>query len=294
MTSPNETLSVPECSVCKGLLARFERAGTVGFGIRTATGVRMLPNGDEWPSAALLREAAVAPAPTFALEEVTPLPFLRPDNRVFAVALNFHTHVGETLNTATESPVIFFKPNSTFVTPGEALRPPAGYTNHFDYEGELAVVIGRQCHAVPEAQALDCVLGITALMDGTARDRLRVKAGEKIFQDWLSSKGANNSSMLSPYIAVGDEVVSAMREGALEIKTVLNGKVVQQASIRQLIFSIPHLIAFLTRFTTLFPGDVISVGTPGGIGMATGNLLKSGDALTVSVSLVPPISATVA
>jgi 2-keto-4-pentenoate hydratase/2-oxohepta-3-ene-1,7-dioic acid hydratase in catechol pathway len=228
------------------------------------------------------------------LDQVTWLPPLDPAARVLAVALNYRPHADETGQTPPERPIVFYKPPTAFVGQNGTLQAHPSFTSKYDYEGEVGVVIGRRCYRATREDALSYVGGVCALMDGSSRDRLRVTGGQNVFLDWLSSKCADEASMIGPGIACGPAVIDSLRNRSVTLETRLNGEVVQQGSIAEMVFSTEDLIVALSEFMTLLPGDVIATGTPGGIGQARGRFVTSGDSISIAVSGLPPLEARVA
>jgi 2-keto-4-pentenoate hydratase/2-oxohepta-3-ene-1,7-dioic acid hydratase in catechol pathway len=218
---------------------------------------------------------------------------LHPTARVLAVALNYGGHAQETKNELPERPLFFYKPPSSFVGQGGVLDPHRELSEQFDYEGELGVVIGRECSAIAPEVALDHIAGIVALNDGSARDRLRMTGAGGLLLDWIACKALDRSSAIGPAVAVGPEVTRALRERTIQVETRVNDRVVQSAGIGELIFPVEELISVASRHMTLKPGDVIATGTPAGVGAAGGTFLNGGDRLTINVSLLPPLEVTV-
>jgi len=279
------------------LIGRFEVDGRPIFGRLDDDSVELLSeaaNADVFPDIAALRARPKGTGRTVAASELSWLPPIYGRHRVFAMALNYAPHAAETGSVPPESPLVFYKPPSAFVAPYGRLSPRPGYTGEYDYEGEIAVVIGRTCHNVTADEALSCVRGVIALMDGSARDRLRVAAGKRVFLDWIGSKAFDGGSLAGPAIACGEGVIEAIRARTLRLTTRLNDEIVQKGSIRDLIFPVEKIIAFLSGILPLYPGDVISTGTPGGVGQARGQFLKPGDRIAVDVTHVPTLVGTVA
>lgn len=227
------------------------------------------------------------------LEDVEFAPTLDANARVLAVALNYQGHADETKNETPERPLFFYKPPSSFVGHLGTLDSHPEITDKFDYEGELGVVIGHRCTAVSTDEALDYVAGIVAVNDGSARDRLRIGGGEGTMLDWLASKSLDRSSAIGPVLAVGDEVVAGLRDRTIRVQTRINGEIVQDASIAQLVFSVEELISIASQHMTLEPGDVIATGTPQGVGAARGVFLNPGDRVSIDVTGVPTLEVTV-
>ena len=197
-------------------------------------------------------------APTVVLAPVVP-------SKIVCIGLNYKDHAAEQGKPLPAEPLIFLKPSSAIVNPGEAIELPEG-VGRVDYESEVAVVIGRRATKVSEADALSHVLGLTCMNDVTARD-LQKKDGR-----YTRAKGFDTFAPLGPCIATD---VSA---DDLEVSGLLNGEVRQHSSTRELIFPVATLIAYISRIMTLLPGDIVSTGTPAGIGP-----LQAGDEFVVRV-----------
>jgi 2-keto-4-pentenoate hydratase/2-oxohepta-3-ene-1,7-dioic acid hydratase in catechol pathway len=154
------------------------------------------------------------------------------------------------------------KPTSALIGPGERIVLP-GQSERVDYEAELGVVIGRECHNVAAVEAEDYIFGFTCVNDVTARD-LQKKDGQ-----WTRGKGFDT------FCPVGPWIVDKVDYRKLQVESYLNGKLKQSANISQMIFPIPKLIAFISKVMTLYPGDLISTGTPAGVGpMSTGDQIE--------------------
>lgn len=197
-------------------------------------------------------------APSTVLAPVVP-------SKIVCIGLNYKDHAAEQGKPLPAEPLIFLKPSSAIVHPGEAIEIPPG-VGRVDYESEVAVVIGRRATRVSEAEALSHVLGLTCMNDVTARD-LQKKDGR-----YTRAKGFDTFAPLGPCIATGLSVDD------LAVSGVLNGEIRQQSSTRELIFPVATLIAYISRIMTLLPGDVVSTGTPAGIGP-----LQPGDEIVVRV-----------
>ena len=189
---------------------------------------------------------------------LAPVPF----SKAVCIGLNYRDHAEEFGLPIPETPVVFMKPSTAAAGYGDDIIYPA-MCHRLDYEAELAVVIGRECHMASEKDALDYVLGYTIANDVTARD-LQPKNGQ-----WTIAKSFDTFLPLGPYIS--DEV-----DGSdLYITSRVNGVTKQESRTSNLIFTIPYLISYLSHVMTLLPGDVISTGTPGGIsGMQKGDTVE--------------------
>lgn len=189
-------------------------------------------------------------------------PIQRPRKNIFGIGLNYVEHVKESsrsLDTSKDlptQPVIFSKPPTTVIGPGDAIEHDAGITRQLDWEVELAVVIGRRARRVAEARALDHVFGYTVINDISARDNRR--AGQ-----WIYSKGQDTYAPLGPVIVTADEIPDPHD---LNLGLRVNGVEKQNANTRHLLFKIPTLIADISAGIALEPGDIIATGTPSGVG----------------------------
>jgi 2-keto-4-pentenoate hydratase/2-oxohepta-3-ene-1,7-dioic acid hydratase in catechol pathway len=186
-------------------------------------------------------------------------------SKIVCIGLNYKDHAAEQGKPLPAEPLIFLKPSTAVIAPGEAIVLPDG-VGRVDYESELAVVIGRRATRVSEAEALSHVLGLTCMNDVTARD-LQKKDGR-----YTRAKGFDTFAPLGPCIATG------LTADDLAVTGLVNGQVRQQSSTRELIFPVATLIAYISRIMTLLPGDVVSTGTPAGIGP-----LQAGDEIVVRV-----------
>lgn len=183
-------------------------------------------------------------------------------SKIVGVGLNYRAHAAEMKKQLPEEPLLFLKPPSALIGPGEAIVRPSGY-ERVDYEGELCVVIGKRARRVPRERALDHVAGYTCLNDVTVRDL------QKKDVQYTRAKGFDTFSPCGP------RVVAGLDPGHLTIQTRLNGVTRQSSSTSDLIFDVPALIAFISRVMTLEEGDLISTGTPPGVGNLTpGDLVE--------------------
>ncbi|HYF16540.1 MAG TPA: fumarylacetoacetate hydrolase family protein [Ramlibacter sp.] len=275
-------------------VGRFEHDGRVLVGIRRGEEVTVASEQDDLPRVlGDLPAAAARPARTVALGQLKWLPPLDPAARVFAVAVNYPAHGTETKSTPPPRPLIFYKAPTNFIGQGGQLNANRHISSKFDYEGEVAVVIGRRCSRLAPQDALEVVAGICALDDGSARDLTVMQAGDKPWIDWLAAKGLDGASALGPTVLCGPSVVQALREGSITVSTRLNGETVQHAAMKEMIFSTAQILSTLSSYMTLLPGDVIATGTPSGVGMARNRFLQSGDRLEIEVSGLDPLRLTV-
>jgi 2-keto-4-pentenoate hydratase/2-oxohepta-3-ene-1,7-dioic acid hydratase in catechol pathway len=213
------------------------------------------------------------------LSDVRLLAPVIPRSKVVAIGKNYAAHAAEMGGEVPEEPMMFLKPNTSVVGPGDPVYYPP-QSERVDYEGELAVVIGRICRDVPPEQATDVIFGYTIANDVTARD-----LQEKDVQ-FTRAKGFDSFCPLGPWIET-DLDPQAFADG-VTIQTHLNGDLVQDGSTRDLIFDIPTLVAHITSVMTLLPGDVILTGTPEGVGP-----MQIGDEVEVSIAGLGALTNTV-
>jgi 2-keto-4-pentenoate hydratase/2-oxohepta-3-ene-1,7-dioic acid hydratase in catechol pathway len=176
-----------------------------------------------------------------------------PRSKVVAIGKNYADHAAEMNSAVPDEPIIFLKPNTAVIGPEETIQWPR-MADRIDFEGELAIVIGRICKDVPVERYNDVIFGYTIANDVTARN-LQTKDGQ-----WTRAKGFDTFCPLGPWIET-DFV-----PGSQQITTKVNGEVKQSEPLSSLIFKVPEIIAFVTQVMTLLPGDVILTGTPAGIG----------------------------
>lgn len=205
--------------------------------------------------------------------------FPQPDARIFCAAVNYAAHRDEMGYAEGARPMLFLRTPRSLVRAGEGVVKPAG-SDCLDYEGELAVVIGRAGRHIAPARALEHVAGYTAFMDGSVRDWQRHN------QQFTPGKNFDASG------SIGPELVSPADFGdyrAHRLTTRVNGAVVQETDIDLMIFGIETLIAYISGFTELQPGDVIATGTCGGVGMKREPplYLFPGDTVEVDISGLP-------
>jgi len=213
---------------------------------------------------------------SFPLSEVTLHAPLHP-GKIIAIGLNYAKHAAETGAALPPAPIIFSKFPSSVIGTGEAITWSKSITTQVDWEVELAVVIGKKARNVTEEDSLKHVYGYTVGNDVSARD-LQIR----IDRQWTRGKSLDTFCPLGPCIVTRSDIPDP---GKLNLKTILNGKVVQDSNTEDLIFNVPQLISYCSRMFTLEPGDVIMTGTPSGVGegMKPPQYLKDGDQVTVSI-----------
>lgn len=223
---------------------------------------------------AVLRDAQRLPAERVPTDEVRLLPVVPAPGKVLCVGLNYADHIAETGRDTPTYPVLFVKFASSLIgATDDIVLPPE--TSQLDWEGELAIVIGKAGRRIPVEHALDHVAGYTVANDITMRD-YQYKTHQ-----WLQGKAWDDCTPIGPYLVTPDEVDLSVAG----IRTVLNGTVVQESAVSQLFFDIPTLISTISTFTTLIPGDLILTGTPGGVGFRRKPQLFLADGDTVAVEI---------
>lgn len=228
---------------------------------------------------------ASAPA-TLALADVTPLPPLANPRKIFCVGLNYKSHVAETKRPDADHPAIFVRFADSLIADGMPLRYPSGKSEKFDFEGELAVVIGTGGDDIAEADAMAHIAGYACFNDATVRD------WQRHTHQWTPGKNFPGTGAFGPALVTADEIADITRS---VLTTRLNGTVMQQAPLSDLIFTLPVIISYLSTFTRLSPGDVIATGTPGGVGdrREPPLYMKPGDTVEVEISGIGLLQNTV-
>ena len=192
------------------------------------------------------------------------LPPVQP-SKLVCVGLNYKDHAAEQGKALPAEPLLFLKPSTAVIGPGEPIRAPL-WAGRIDHEAELGVVIGRRAFQVKANHAYDYILGLTCVNDVTARD-LQKKDGQ-----YTRAKGFDTFAAIGPCVAL------ALDGRDLQVRGYVNGDLRQDSRSRELIFTIPELVEFITAIMTLLPGDIISTGTPSGIGP-----IRPGDSVTIHV-----------
>src|SRR3954451_20564723 len=186
-------------------------------------------------------------------------------SKIVCVGLNYKDHAGEVGRALPAEPLLFIKPPSAVIGPGDPIRLPPG-VGRVDHEAELGLVIGRRAHRVRAAQAWDHILGLICVNDVTARELQRKEV------QYTRAKGFDTFAPIGPCIATG------LGRGPFTVSGSVNGQRRQSSSTAHLIFPIEHLVEYITFVMTLEPGDIISTGTPEGIGP-----LAAGDSVTIKI-----------
>ncbi|WP_434287331.1 fumarylacetoacetate hydrolase family protein [Celeribacter sp. SCSIO 80788] len=226
-------------------------------------------------------------APDFALSDVALLPVIPDAEKILCVGLNYETHRAETKRPDNQHPTMFTRYADSQIAHGQPMLIPH-VSDRLDYEGEMAVIIGRGGRYIPEETALSHVAGYACYNDGTVRD------WQRHTHQFGPGKTFPATGGFGPYMVTADEVGDYTK---LPIQTRLNGEVMQDATLADLIFPVERLIAYISSYTPLSAGDVILTGTPGGVGDRRDPPLymKAGDVVEVEIgmlgTLVNPIAA---
>lgn len=209
------------------------------------------------------------------LEEVTLLPPVVRPGKVIALGRNYAAHAKEGGAEPPEYPMLFHKTATSLIGHGGTVRIPAG-TNRVDYEAELAVIIGKVCKNVEEADAFDYIAGYTVANDITARD------WQRLTTQFTAGKMVDTFGPLGPALVTKDE---APDPANMSVKSILNGQMMQDGNTKMMIFSVPFIVSYISKISTLEPGDVILTGTPEGVGYARKPpiYMKDGDVITIEV-----------
>ena len=238
-------------------IARFATGGDPQYGV-----VELAGDGGRYPdTVSVLTGDPIAMSVKLTgerkeLDSVRLLAPVIPRSKIVAVGRNYAAHAAEMGEEVPKTPLTFFKPNTSVIGPGEPIIYPAA-SREVSYEGELALVIGRICKEVPISRVPEVIFGYTVANDVTARDLQRTDG------QWARAKGYDTFCPLGPWITThqGLEEVAA-----LAIRTTLDGVPCQDGNTKEMIFTIPELVAYISSYTTLLPGDVILTGTPPGVG----------------------------
>jgi acylpyruvate hydrolase len=209
------------------------------------------------------------------VSEVEILAPLQRPGKVVCVGLNYRSHLAEIGEPASEYPILFFKPATSVIGHKQVIVLPR-ISRQVDYEGELAVVIGRQGKHIPEENALSFVAGYTCANDVSAHD-IEFRTSQ-----WTSGKMLDTFCPLGPVLVTRDEIPDP---SSLRLKSVLNGQIMQEAPTSDMVFPVPFLISYISSLATLEPGDVILTGTPAGIGCNRKPqvFLQAGDEISVQI-----------
>lgn len=225
-------------------------------------------------------------AASYDVESVKFLPLVPNPDKILCVGVNYRPHSKEMGREIPEHPVVFVRfPGSQTGHMQPVLRPRV--SEKFDFEGELAIVIGKPARHVSRSDALDYIVGYCCFMDGSVRD------WQQHTMQFTPGKNFDRSGAMGPWLVTSDEVADP---SALTLTTRVNDEVMQEGRVSDLIFDIPTLVEYCSTFTRLLPGDVIATGTPGGVGAARTpqQWLKAGDSIEVEIPgvglLVNPVA----
>lgn len=269
-------------------LLSFVADGRASFGAVKDNGVVDL--GARMPECASLRQLletnrvaeatalVAANAADRAIDKIAFAPVIPDPGKIICVGLNYRDHVAETGRTVTEKTALFARFACSQVGHMQPIVRPK-VSDNFDYEGELALVIGKEGRHIPAGQALDHVAGYACYNEGSVRDWQRHTS------QFLSGKTFANSGSFGPWLVTRDEIPDPSK---LTLQTRLNGTVVQHTTTDLLITGIPELITYISTICPLVPGDVIVTGTPGGVGLKRTPPLwmKPGDTVEVEISWI--------
>lgn len=261
--------------------------GVVDLGRRFAgEGLVTLRSFLEKGDMAAARAAVAGAKADFALDAVELAPVIPEPDKIVCVGMNYRDHVAETGRTVTEKPSLFARYAGSQVGHGAAMIRPR-VSDQFDYEGELAVIIGKACRHVSEEDALSVVAGYACYNDGSVRDWQRHTT------QFLPGKTFAGTGAFGPWMVTADEIPDPT---ALTLETRLNGEVVQHTTTDLMIATIPQVIAYMSTVLPLLPGDVIVSGTPGGVGAKRTPPLwmKAGDMVEVEISKIGILSNPIA
>jgi 2-keto-4-pentenoate hydratase/2-oxohepta-3-ene-1,7-dioic acid hydratase in catechol pathway len=246
----------------------------VGDGVVTLKGYNDLRHALESGAVPELRKQAEGAKPDRKLSDITFLPVISNPKKILCIGINYKSHAAESGHAAPTLPNIFTRFVDTLTAhEGEQMKPKA--SNTYDFEGELAVIIGKSGRAIDPKDALSHVAGYTCFCDGSARDFLKYSL--------IASKNFPKTGPLGPWMVTTDEIPDPHK---LTLTTRLNGQEMQKSGTDVLIHDVPAIIAFCSTFTELSPGDVIATGTPEGIGGKRNPpvWMKAGDLLEVEIS----------
>ncbi len=255
-------------------LLRYASVETKCIGVVQGNDIRRLGNGGMIE----LMSADEAPQYTGAVDSLADVRILPPliPGKILAIGRNYAEHARELNNEVPTEPLVFAVMPSAVIGDGDVIEWEADLTAQVDWEGELAVIIGKTARKVSEAEALDYVFGYTIANDVSARD---LQTRDK---QWVRAKGLDTFCPLGPVVLTRDEIPDPQN---LRIATTVDGVEKQNGSTADMIFSVRHLIAYLSRAFTLNPGDMILTGTPSGVGKAMDPPEFLGEGSVVSVEI---------
>jgi len=296
-------------------LATYSKDGSVSCGILTDEG--LIDVVSEWddlnPPRSVIEILQQGPAcleklagleksagqliPLDSVKLLAPIP--RP-GKILALAGNYVEHIKEAglklglsdSPRVTTVPRPFIMPATAVANPGDEIPWPV-YSETIDYEIELAIVVGQKTKAVMPEKAMEVIVGYTIVNDVSART-VTFKKDRAIrpwdeFYDWLNGKWADGFCPMGPYLLTADEIEDVQN---LDMKLTVNGEIRQKANTSQMIHTVAQIVSFLSHLMTLEPGDIIATGTPSGVGLATGNYLKTGDRIEATIDKLGTLTNT--
>lgn len=203
-------------------------------------------------------------------------PIARP-SKIICIGLNYAKHALETKSPIPAEPIIFFKSTTALIGPNDDIIIPINSLKT-DWEVELALVIGKKTSYVDENEAMDCIVGYCVHNDVSEREFQMERGGQ-----WVKGKSCNTFAPLGPWLATKDEIKDANN---LRLWLAVNGKMMQDGNTDDLIFGIPYLVSYISQFMTLLPGDILSTGTPAGVGLGFNPpiYLKAGDVVELGIN----------
>lgn len=273
-------------------LVSFARAGTASYGLVVDGGVvdAGAVLGDKYADLRQVLEAdalaemqdLASREADYSLEEIEFIPVIPEPQKTFCIGINYMAHIKEMKREKPEFPWVFIRHPHCQVGHGQdMLRPTA--SERFDFEGELAVIIGKTGHHIKREDALSHIAGYSCYNDGSIRDFQRHS------QLFTAGKNFYKSGSFGPWMVTSDEIPDPTQ---LSLETRLNGEVMQSAELSDLCFDIPYLVEYLSTLGPLCPGDVIVTGTPGGVGFGRDPFvwMKDGDTIEVEISSIGVLS----
>ncbi len=268
-------------SACAGVLLGEEIVPVLALGLPSRTTVRAVLEELDGDGLRALGARAESVEERVALAEVQLAAPVTDPEKIICIGLNYRDHAEESGQEIPKAPMWFAKFANSLRGSGEAILLPAAHPDYVDYEAELALVIGRRCHEVSEADALAHVAGVMPFNDVSARD-LQIQNPL-----WTSGKAIDSFAPCGPALVTLDQAGDL---GALTLRTRIDGETVQEGSTANLIFGPAELVAWLSRTMTLLPGDVIATGTPAGVGAAKGRFLRDGETVAVEIDGIGVLS----
>ena len=265
-------------------VSSFRVDGRASYGIASVGTIREASTSfrDRFPDVRSVLAAGALPdleadegGARFESQDVTFLPPVPTPDKIICVGVNYRPHAEEMGRELPEHPMLFVRFPGSIVGHGSPIIRP-GASAHYDFEGEFAVVIGKTCRHVSRDQAAGVIAGYSCFMDGSVRDWQRHTS------QFIPGKNFNQSGAMGPELVTCDEVANP---AALRLETRVNGVVMQNGCLDELIFDVPALIEYCSTFAELLPGDVIATGTPGGVGAARTppQWLHPGDRVAVAI-----------